>query len=120
MEAVKRAGYWVCTAVIALEMAAGAAWDLARIDYVRAVFAHLGYPVYLLTILGVWKLACAPALFLRRLPRLQEWAYAGAFFTYSGAAASHLFVGDGPGAWAGPAVFAAMTLASWALRPAHQ
>ena len=44
-------------------------------------------------------------------------AYAGAFFSYSGAAASHALVGDGPGIWMAPLVFGALTVASWALRP---
>jgi DoxX-like family len=113
----RRVAYWACTAIIAWEMAVGSVWDLARTEFVRGVFAHLGYPLYLLTILGLWKLPCAPVLLLPRLPRLKEWAYAGAFFNYSGAAASHALVGDGARGWAGPALFAAITLASWALRP---
>lgn len=70
-------GYWVLTLIIAFEMVAGSMWDLLRVEYVRTVFAHLGYPIYLLTILGVWKLPCAVVLFVPRFPRLKEWAYAG-------------------------------------------
>jgi len=44
-------------------------------------------------------------------------AYAGGEINYSGAAASHLLVGDGASKWAGPLIFAGITLASWALRP---
>ncbi len=39
-------------------------------------------------------------------------------FQFTGAAASHFLVGDGAGKWATPLVLAAITLASWALRPA--
>jgi hypothetical protein len=49
--------------------------------------------------------------------RLKEWAYAGAFFNYSGAVASHLFVGDRLSVWIWPLVFAVLTLVSWAVRP---
>jgi hypothetical protein len=98
-------------------MIAGSIWDLTRIEFVRGVMTHLGYPLYLLSILGAWKLPCAVVWLVPRFPRLKEWAYAGALFNYSGAAASHLMVGDGPRGWAGPAVFAVLTLASWALRP---
>jgi len=59
-------------------------------------------------------------LLVPRFPRLKEWAYAGAFFTYSGAAASHTFVGDGLKERLAPLVFAGMTIASWALRPAER
>ena len=109
--------YWLLTVVIAFELAAGALWDLLRIEYVRVVFAHLGYPLYLLVILGVWRIPGALALLCPRFPRLKEWAYAGAFFDYTGAAASHILAGDGPGQWVGPLIFSAFTLLSWALRP---
>src|SRR5262249_23590007 len=102
--------YWTLTLIAAAEMVAGSVWDLLRIEYVRAIFAHLGYPLFLLSILAAWKLPCALALLVPRFPRLKEWAYAGAVFNYSGAAASHLFSGDGPDKWAGPLLFAAITL----------
>jgi hypothetical protein len=39
--------YWAVSAPVLLETAVGAEWDLARIPYVREIFAHLGYPLYL-------------------------------------------------------------------------
>jgi hypothetical protein len=113
---IRTIAYWVFTLLVAYEMAAGGLWDLLRIEYVRVVLAHLGYPMYLLTIIGVWKIPCALVLLVPRFLRLKEWAYAGAFFNYTGAAVSHLFVGDGANKWAAPLVFAGFTLASWALR----
>jgi hypothetical protein len=114
---IRAVAYWVFTLLIALEMAAGGLWDLLRIEFVRVALAQLGYPPYLPYIIGVWKIPCALVLLAPRFPRLKEWAYAGAFFNYTGAAASHFLAGDGAGKWAGPLVFAALTLASWALRP---
>jgi hypothetical protein len=113
-------GYWFFTVVISWEMVAGSMWDLLQIEYVRTVFTRLGYPLYLLVILGAVKLPCAAVFLMPRLLRLKEWAYAGAVFTYGGAAASHLLAHDLPGKWIGPAVFALFTLASWALRPAER
>jgi hypothetical protein len=112
--------YWLFTVVVIFELAAGALWDLLRIEYVRVILAHLGYPLYLLIILGVWRIPGALALLVPRFPRLKEWAYAGAFFDYSGAAASHFLAGDNIGHWAGPTIFSAFTLISWALRPASR
>jgi len=109
--------YWLLTIAVSFELAAGALWDLLRIEYVRVVFAHLGYPLYLLVILGVWRIPGALVLLVPRFPRLKEWAYAGAFFSYTGAAASHVLAGDGPNRWVGPLIFSAFTLISWALRP---
>ena len=53
----------------------------------------LGYPIYVGTILGIWKVPFAIVLFLPGLQRLKEWAYAGAVFNYTGAAASHFLAG---------------------------
>jgi hypothetical protein len=114
---VRSSVYWLFTVVVAFELAAGALWDLLRIEYVRVVLAHLGYPLYLLIILGVWRIPGALALLVPRFPRLKEWAYAGAFFDYSGAAASHILAGDGPSQWVGPLIFSGFTLISWAMRP---
>ena len=110
-------GYWVFTVVVAFEMVAGSLWDLLRIEYVRAALTHLGYPLYLPFITGVWKFPCALALLVPRFARLKEWAYAGAIFNYTGAVASYLLMGDGARDWVAPLVFAVFTLASWALRP---
>jgi hypothetical protein len=62
----------------------------------------------------------AITLLVPELPRLKEWAYAGAFFSYSGAVASHLAVGNGIDVWWGPAGFAVILIMSWALRPASR
>jgi len=117
---VRTIAYWALTLIIGWEMVAGSMWDLLQIEYVRSIFDHLSYPHYLLLILGAWKLPCAIVLLVSGFARLKEWAYAGAFFNYSGAAASHLLSGDGPARWAGPLVFALITLGSWALRPSDR
>jgi uncharacterized membrane protein len=109
--------YWVTTALVAAELALGGVWDILQTPYVREIVEHLGYPTYLLVIMGVWKIPGAFALLVQNLPRLKEWAYAGAIVTYTTAVASHLAVGDGAEALAAPAIFAALTAASWALHP---
>ena len=112
--------YWIVTVLVAAEMAVGGVWDLLRIQLVRAIVDHIGYPEYVLTILGVWKVAGAVVILIPGYRLLKEWAYAGGFFVYSGAIASHLLAGDGPQRWAAPAVFAAMMVASWWLRPPNR
>jgi uncharacterized membrane protein YphA (DoxX/SURF4 family) len=116
-------GYWATTAAIVLEALAGGVTDLIHGlallfvgDPVVSVLKQLGYPVYLLTILGVWKLLGAIALLVPRFPRLKEWAYAGTFFAYVGAAASWAARGD-IGDLIVPLALVVLTLASWALRP---
>jgi hypothetical protein len=117
---IRSIAYWLLTVALVFELAAGALWDLFRIDYVRVALAQLGYPLYLLVILGVWRIPGALTLLVPRFPRLKEWVYAGAFFEYTGAAASHLLAGDHGGQWVGPLIFTGFTMLSWALRPASR
>ncbi|HEY7210358.1 MAG TPA: DoxX family protein [Bryobacteraceae bacterium] len=109
--------YWTATVLIALELLVGGMMDLLRNKQAADVIAHLGYPSYLLTILGVWKLLGAAALLVPRFPRLKEWAYAGAIFDMTGAAFSSLAAGDSAATIAVPLVLTAIALVSWALRP---
>jgi uncharacterized membrane protein YphA (DoxX/SURF4 family) len=114
---IRTIAYWVATVIVASELGVGGVWDTLRIPYVRTVIEHLGYPTYFLVILGVWKVPGAVALLVPRFPLLKEWAYAGAFFSYTGAAASHLAVGDDADKVAGPIIFAGILVASWVMRP---
>lgn len=113
---IRVVAYWIATGLIVLETALGSEWDLARIQFVKDVLNHLGYPLYLLTILGVWKALGAIVLLVPRFPRLKEWAYAGIFFVYVTAAASHFIVGDRSEPWS-PLILALLTILSWSLRP---
>jgi hypothetical protein len=80
--------------------------------------AHLGYPDYILPLLGAWKLLGAVVIVAPRLARLKEWAYAGMVFDASGAALSRAVLGDGAFAIVLPLVIAGAVLTSWSLRPA--
>jgi hypothetical protein len=50
-------------------------------------------------------------------PRLKEWAYAGILFNMIGATVSHVAYHDGAWIIVVTVMIAAITLASWALRP---
>ena len=116
----RSAGYWLATAVVAGELGLGGSWDIARIPFVRDLAVHLGYPSYFLVLLGSWKVLGAIALLIPRRPLLKEWAYAGAFFTYTGAIVSHLTRGYDRGEVALLAVLTVLTVLSWALRPSSR
>jgi DoxX-like family len=117
---LRAAGYWAATACVAAELGVGGVWDIARLPFVADVVAHLGYPSYFLVLLGTWKVLGAAALLVPRQPLLKEWAYAGAFFTYTGAMISHLTTGYYLSEVAVLGVMMALTITSWALRPASR
>ena len=110
--------YWTTTALLATECFVGGVMGALRLQPFRGIASHLGYPLYFMTILGVCYVSAGVVVLAPRLPRLKEWAYAGLVFNYAGAMASHLAVGDGAETLVGPAIFVALTAASWALRPA--
>jgi hypothetical protein len=113
----KTLAYWVITALLALELLVGSALDLTRSPDAVGIMTHLRYPIYVLTILGVWKLLGAIAVLAPGYPRLKEWAYAGIIFDMTGAVASHIVCGDGVGGFFAPALIAVFAVVSWALRP---
>lgn len=117
---IKTVLYWTATALIAFALLSGGAAQLTHQPQNIEGLKLLGYPAYLATILGVWKLLGGVALLVPRFPRLKEWAYAGAFFDLTGAAASYALSDEG-----GKSLFhvmvplglAGIALVSWALRP---
>jgi len=110
--------YWIVTGLVATESMLGGVWDIWRSPYVRTDMVHLGYPLYTLTILGVWKLLGTVVILIPRFPRLKEWAYAGMFFDSTLAVMSHLAKGDNFLQHAAYPLFVAiLVLVSWALRP---
>jgi DoxX-like family len=108
--------YWVITGLVCAELLTGGVWDLVRTHHVVEVLTQLGYPVYMLAIIGAWKLLAVPALLAPGFARLKEWAYAGIFFEMTGAAVSHGVCGEGA-AMFGPLALAGLAVVSWALRP---
>lgn len=113
-------GYWLATGLVAFALGTGGVADVMRVPPVVEGMTHLGYPVYFCVILGVWKVLGAGALLAPGMPRLKEWAYAGAVFDLTGAAASHAAAGDDAAKLIAPLVLTALALLSWTLRPASR
>ncbi|WP_152392704.1 DoxX family protein [Paenibacillus guangzhouensis] len=113
-------GYWAVTGLLAAAITLSGIGQLMQLGGNVELVKNIGYPVYVLTILGIWKVLGAVALIIPGLPRLKEWAHAGIFFLMTGAALSHVFAndyGDYGFNIVLPLFYAALNIASWALRP---
>lgn len=112
--------YWVATIWLSLGMLSGGIVQLIRLKEETVMMDKLGYPPYLLTILGVWKIAGVIAILVPGFLLVKEWAYAGFFFTMTGALFSHLAVGDEAQSYFGPVLLIVLTLVSWYFRPENR
>lgn len=87
--------YWVSTGLFTAVFATTSIMYLTHNSRMVDKFHELGYPLYVLNILGVAKLLGVIALLFPKYPRLKEWAYAGFVFDLIGALWSHAAV-QGP------------------------
>jgi hypothetical protein len=112
--------YWIATAWLALGMLSTGIVQIIKPDAEVKMMSLLGYPLYILTWLGAWKILGVIAILIPRYPLLKEWAYAGFFFTMSGAIFSHFSVGDEAISLFGPSLLIVLTIVSWYFRPADR
>ena len=112
--------YWISTAFLCLGMTAGGVQQMLQIGGYNEIVTALGYPLYLLSILGVWKLLGVIVVLLPKCKLLKEWAYAGFFFAMSGAFISHLAMGQGLLEAVPSLILLAVTLISWYFRPENR
>jgi len=109
--------YWIFTIWMCLGMVSSAVVQLLKVKDEVDTITQLGYPVYFMMIIGTWKILGVIAVLIPKRPLLKEWAYAGFFFTMSGAAISHIVSGD-PFSKTFPSLFLlVLTVISWYFRP---
>jgi hypothetical protein len=105
---------WISTGVFSAATAADGMAGILQVQVQVQVQAgkeslqHLGYPLYLLPIIGTAKLCAVAALLQTRYRTIKEWAYAGLVITCVGAFASRLLSGDTGPLLALPLVFLAI------------
>ncbi|MCF2506118.1 DoxX family protein [Dyadobacter sp. CY107] len=109
--------YWIATLWLSLGMVSSGAVQLIKLKEEVDMMTHLGYPLYFLTIIGVWKMLGVIAVLIPKFPLVKEWAYAGFFFAMSGAVFSHIAAGDGAKEFFGPILLIVLTVVSWVFRP---
>jgi uncharacterized membrane protein YphA (DoxX/SURF4 family) len=115
--------YWIATLWLALGMLVVGTGQLFKMKAGQGgvdMITHLEYPIYFLTIIGVWKILGVVAVLIPKLPLLKEWAYAGFFFVMSGAICSHIAIGDPVSAIFPSLLLLILTVVSWYFRPADR
>src|SRR5215467_14865520 len=127
MTKVNKIVYWISTLWLSSGMVATGTLQLLKVKAPGAVsppgvegIVHLGYPVYFLTILGVWKILGVVAVLIPKFPLLKEWAYAGFFFAMSGAVFSHIAVSDPAKELVPSLLLLTLSVVSWYFRPADR
>lgn len=76
----RKVAYWSVTILLAAAITLSGIGQLMQLGGNVELVTKLGYPLYVMTILGIWKVLGAIALVVPGLPRLKEWAHAGIFF----------------------------------------
>lgn len=114
--------YWVSTLWLALGMVSTGIGQLLGLPGQGGsdMLTHLGYPLYLLTIIGVWKMLGVIAVLIPKFPLLKEWTYSGFFFLMTGAMYSHIAVGDPVIESLPSLLLLVLTIVSWYFRPADR
>lgn len=114
--------YWIATLWLALGMLSTGAVQLFKgkagaggVEWIT----QLGYPVYFLTIIGIWKILGVIAMLIPKFALLKEWAYAGFFFAMSGAIFSHIASGSVNEIFPS-LLLLVLTGVSWYFRPADR
>ena len=109
--------YWIITIPLSFCLFSGGLAQALQVKGVVDGFKPLGYPNYFISIIGIWKVLGIIAILIPGFKLLKEWAYAGLFFTMTGAVISHIAANDIHAQIVAPIVLAIFVVLSWYLRP---
>lgn len=112
--------YWIATLWLALGMTSTGIVQTLQLEEETKFILDLGYPAYILLLLGILKILGVIAVLIPRFPLVKEWAYAGFFFTMVGAIYSHVAVGAPMSDLFPPLLLLTLTAISWYFRPASR
>lgn len=120
MEKRNKIIYWIATGLLSFGMLGSGISQILHGEEMNELILHVGYPLYFMYIIGVWKILGVIAIVLPKFKLLKEWAYAGFFFLMTGALISHLAMGDFGNAIFGPFFQTVFIVLSWYFRPADR
>lgn len=107
--------YWIVTGLFAVGMLQSGIVELIPTQGSKDVMSLLGYPMYLLTILGIAKILGVIALIQPVFNTIKEWAYAGFTIDFIGASISGIYATDNAAIVIIPLIFLAVMFASYYL-----
>ena len=120
MKKSKNIIYWITTLWLALGLVATGIVQLMHqgegVGGTRMML-ELGYPAYLMSLLGVLKLIAAVVLLLPGFVLPKQWAYGGVFFLVIGAIYSHLIINGISSELLPALLIGALTIVSWFFLP---
>lgn len=116
----KKITYWIATIWLSLGMLSTGIVQLLKMEQDVDRMDELQYPVYLLTLLGIWKILGVIAVLIPKFPILKEWAYAGFFFAMTGAVFSHIASGSPASEIFPSLLLLVLTVVSWYFRPVNR
>lgn len=90
--------YYIALGLFAIAVIGSIINSVINFDTVSETFTKLGYPIYLIYILGVCQFIGLTMILLNKSHWTLEWVYAGFFMNYTLGALAHLAVKDGNGA----------------------
>ncbi|MDB5259095.1 MAG: DoxX family protein [Candidatus Taylorbacteria bacterium] len=105
--------YWIATVLFALFMVFSGVSELMMTEEGKQIMIHLGYPIYMLYMLGIAKILGTIALLQTKYQVIKEWAYAGFAIDILSASISMFFVGDNVGLSLMPLIFLVVMFISY-------
>lgn len=109
--------YWIVTVLFSAFMIFSSYGGITLMpEAVALLHEYLGYPLYFIRWISVFKIIGAIAILLPNVPvRLKEWAYFGFFIDLVTAAFSFIALGDPISLWAPMTIFFLMLMAAYML-----
>jgi len=118
--AKRNVSYWAVSGPLALILCGSGLGAITQQDFLIEIMTHLGFPLFIMGVLGTWYVGAAVAIIVPGLPWVKEWAYAGVVFAMTGAFVSHVVAGDTFAEIAPSVVILSLAAASYLLRPASR
>ena len=112
--------YWASTGLFCCVFLFTGTSYLLHTQIMDTKFHEIGFPLYIMNLIGILKIAGAITLLVPKYPRLKEWAYVGFGITVLSACYSHLLSGGGAMALEPLITFVVLAISYWTRPPSRR